>query len=80
MLNINPDVTNVIMGKKTVCLYGKSFLEDELLGTRLQIAPKRFIRSMPDKQNSFIHWDLIMRISGEMKHCWTCIAESVRLV
>ena len=42
MLNINPDVTNVIMGKKTVCLYGKSFLEDELLGTRLQIAPEAF--------------------------------------
>lgn len=42
MLNINPDVTNVIMGKKTVCLYGKSFLEDELLGIRLQIAPEAF--------------------------------------
>ena len=42
MLNINPDVTNVIMGKKTICLYGKSYLEDELLRTRFQIAPEAF--------------------------------------
>lgn len=42
MLNINPDVTNVIMGKKTVCLYGKPYLEDELLGVRFRIAPEAF--------------------------------------
>ena len=42
MLYINPGVTNVIMGKKTICLYGKSYLEDELLGIRLQIAPEAF--------------------------------------
>ncbi len=42
LLNVNPDVTNVIMGKKTVCLYGKSYLEDELLGVRFKIAPEAF--------------------------------------
>lgn len=42
MLNINPDKTNVIMGKKTVCLFGKPYLEDELLGVRFQIAPEAF--------------------------------------
>ena len=42
LLNINPDVTNVIMGKKTICLYGKPYLEDELLGVRFKIAPEAF--------------------------------------
>jgi 23S rRNA (uracil1939-C5)-methyltransferase len=42
MLNLNPNVTNVIMGKETRCLYGKPDLEDELLGVRFRIAPEAF--------------------------------------
>ncbi len=40
--NINPDDTNVILGKKTNILYGNDYIEDILLDCRFRIAPLSF--------------------------------------
>ncbi len=42
VLNINPEKTNVILGRKTVCLYGRDRLQDRFLGMRFEIAPEAF--------------------------------------
>ena len=42
MLNINPQKTNVILGKKTVCLLGKSFISDTLCGVPVTLSPQSF--------------------------------------
>lgn len=42
MLNVNPEKTNVILGKETVCLYGRDYLEDQFMGMRFAIAPEAF--------------------------------------
>lgn len=42
LLNINREKTNVVLGKKTVCLLGKDSMEDELCGLRFRIAPDSF--------------------------------------
>ena len=42
VLNVNPDDTNVILGKKTVTLYGDGFLEDELCGLRFRLSALSF--------------------------------------
>ena len=42
VLNINPEKTNVILGRETVCLYGRDYLEDVFLNMRFAIAPEAF--------------------------------------
>lgn len=41
-LNVNKEKTNVILGFKNIILYGKDYIEDELLGVRLKISPNTF--------------------------------------
>ena len=41
-MNINPDRTNVILGKRTVTLLGKEFITDIMCGNSVQIAPQSF--------------------------------------
>lgn len=40
--NINPDKTNVILGKESVVLYGKNHITDQLLGKTYQISDHSF--------------------------------------
>lgn len=42
VMNINPDNTNVILGKKTVVLYGESCISDIMCGNTVDIAPQAF--------------------------------------
>ena len=40
--NINPDVTNVILGEKNIVLSGTGYLEDKLCGLSFRISPHSF--------------------------------------
>ncbi len=42
MLNINPQKTNVILGKKTVCLIGKDTIADTLCRVPVSLSPQSF--------------------------------------
>ncbi len=42
VMNINPDNTNVILGKKTVTLYGESCISDIMCGNAVDISPQAF--------------------------------------
>ena len=42
MLNVNPQKTNVILGKKTVCLIGKDTIADTLCGVSVSLSPQSF--------------------------------------
>ncbi len=46
-LNVNPDKTNVILGKKTLPLVGELFIEDVLCGLRFRISPLSFYQINP---------------------------------
>ncbi|MGP1544049.1 MAG: 23S rRNA (uracil(1939)-C(5))-methyltransferase RlmD [Candidatus Fimenecus sp.] len=41
-LNINKEKTNVILGYDNVFIFGKEYIEDELLGIKLKISPNTF--------------------------------------
>ena len=42
LLNVNSEKTNVILGGKTVCLYGQERLTDRFMGMAFEIAPEAF--------------------------------------
>lgn len=42
VLNVNPDETNVVLGKKCITLYGNGYIEDILCGLRFKISPLAF--------------------------------------
>ncbi|MBR4123167.1 MAG: 23S rRNA (uracil(1939)-C(5))-methyltransferase RlmD, partial [Clostridia bacterium] len=41
-LNINKENTNVILGKKCVCLFGEQYITDELCGVKVRLSPLSF--------------------------------------
>ncbi|MGO3732642.1 MAG: 23S rRNA (uracil(1939)-C(5))-methyltransferase RlmD [Vagococcus sp.] len=42
MQNIHPEKTNTILGKEFMCLYGKEYIEDQLLGKTYHVSAKSF--------------------------------------
>lgn len=42
VMNINPENTNVILGKKTVTLWGKNEIQDIMCGNKINISPEAF--------------------------------------
>lgn len=42
MMNVNPQKTNVILGKKTICLTGKDTISDTLCGVPVSLSPQSF--------------------------------------
>lgn len=42
VMNINPDKTNVILGKQCVTLFGADMIHDTMCGNRIQISPLSF--------------------------------------
>ena len=49
VMNINPDNTNVILGKKTVTLWGKNKIQDIMCGNNISIAPEAFYQINTDQ-------------------------------
>ena len=47
VVNINTESTNVIMGEKTVPVYGEAYIEDELCGLRFRISANAFYQVNP---------------------------------
>ncbi len=45
--NVNSKDTNVILGKKTVVLFGEGYIHDELLGFKFMISPMSFYQVNP---------------------------------
>ncbi len=43
-LNIHPDQSNTILGDTTVCIAGKSYLEEEFLGLKFHLLPDTFFQ------------------------------------
>ncbi|MBL1229043.1 23S rRNA (uracil(1939)-C(5))-methyltransferase RlmD [Enterococcus sp. BWB1-3] len=52
--NINPDKTNVILGKESKLLYGKDHIEDQLLGKTYQISAPSFYQ-VNTEQTEFMY-------------------------
>lgn len=48
VLNINKENTNVVLGKKCITIYGKDYIEDELLGLRFRVSPLSFYQVNPE--------------------------------
>ncbi len=48
VLNINKEDTNVVLGKKCITIYGKDYIEDELLSLRFRISPLSFYQVNPE--------------------------------
>lgn len=42
VMNINPDRTNVILGKKTSVLFGKGYITDVMCGNKIRLSPESF--------------------------------------
>jgi len=49
VLNLNPDKTNVILGKKTLTLWGDANMTDTLCGLRFTLAPEAFYQVNHDQ-------------------------------
>ena len=45
--NINPDITNAILGEQTNIIYGESYIYDEMNGIRFAISPRSFYQVNP---------------------------------
>lgn len=45
--NINPDITNAILGEKTNIIYGEAYIYDEMNGIRFAISPRSFYQVNP---------------------------------
>ena len=60
ILNVNPDDTNVVLGKKCITLFGKGYIEDELCGLRFKIDPLSFYQVNHDCT------ELMYRLAAEM--------------
>ena len=54
VLNVNPDDTNVILGKTCIPLFGDCVIEDELCGLRFRLSPLSFYQvNAPQAENLY---------------------------
>ena len=61
VLNVNREKTNVILGKKSVVIWGKGFITDELCGLKFNISPLSFYqvnRSQTEKLYNLVKSNL----------------------
>ena len=47
VLNINDKSTSMVLGERSIILYGKGYIEDELCGCRFRISPNSFYQVNP---------------------------------
>src|SRR5699024_11241591 len=55
MHNINPERTNVILGKETNCLWGASYIHDKIGDLTFAISAKSFYQVNPEQTRSEEH-------------------------
>ncbi len=66
MMNVNPHKTNVILGSKTLCLWGKPYIEDVFCGIPVQLNPHSFYQvNTPQAQRLFAE---VRRLAQPQKH------------
>jgi 23S rRNA (uracil1939-C5)-methyltransferase len=53
-LNINPDRTNVIMGRENICVFGKETIKDTMCGLDFNLSPMSFYQvNTPQAENLY---------------------------
>ncbi|MCR5487260.1 MAG: 23S rRNA (uracil(1939)-C(5))-methyltransferase RlmD [Lachnospiraceae bacterium] len=60
--NINPDTTNVILGKMNIVLFGTGFLEDRLCGLTFRLSPQSFYQVNPVQAERI--YDIVLEYAG----------------
>ncbi len=66
MMNINPKKTNAILGGKTLCLWGKSCIEDVFCGIPVELNPHSFYQvNTPQAERLFAE---VRRMADPQKH------------
>lgn len=60
--NINNKFTNLVLGSRSIVLYGEGKIEDELLGCRFRISPKSFYQINPVQTEKL--YSLAMEYAG----------------
>lgn len=61
--NCNRDATNVILGRKTVCVYGSGKAETEVLGLKMKLSPLSFMQ-VNDEIRDRIYLDATSKLDG----------------
>lgn len=65
-LNINPEQTNVILGKDMILLWGKAYIEDRIGDIRYHISPQSFYQVNPEQTRKLYQTALeFAELSGE---------------
>lgn len=54
-LNFNAAKTNAIFGEETLCIAGRSFLEEQFMGLRFQIQPTTFFQVYTEQAEHLLH-------------------------
>ena len=55
-INFNPQNTNVIMGKKTECIFGENYIEEEILGKKFIIGAETFFQVNPHSAENIFRY------------------------
>lgn len=55
-INYNPKRTNVILGKKTECLYGQNYIEEKLLDKTFKIGANTFFQINPESAENIFQY------------------------
>ena len=86
--NINKENTNVILGKKTVCIWGRSYIEDTIhllsypdftpqgTGITYQISPQSFYQVNPEADRKTLQHSLGICRADRKGKCGISTAES----
>lgn len=66
--NINEEKTNVILGDKEKVLYGRDYIEDQLLGKTYRISAKSFYQ-VNTQQAEYLYQTAIKFAELDKRHC-----------
>ena len=55
-INLNPQKTNIILGKKTLCLYGKPYIKEKILDKVFKIGPETFFQVNPESAENIFKY------------------------
>ena len=75
-LNCNTERTNVILGHKTIVLWGQEYITDQIGDISYEISPVSFYQSIRCRRRSCTDWHWNMQICTGKRPCGICIAVS----